>query len=470
VGFLTQTWRWLDDRTGLGRLWETFARRPVPPGVASPRRGWWYIFGIATLTAFLVQVLTGIALATMYIPSTEHAFESLRYITEQATFGRLLRGMHYFGASAVVVLTALHMARVYLTGSYKFPRELSWLSGALILFVVLGMAFTGQLLRWDRDAIASVHIAVYQVGRVPLIGEVLARFILAGQTIGATTLSRFFAFHVFFFPAVLVTLLGFHLYLVARNGISEPPVAGRPVDPRTYRAWYDRLLRRYGRPYFPDAAWREIAGGLAVIAAIVALALIVGPRAVDVPPDPTIVDATPKPDWYFLPYYALITVVPDWLERAVVFLTAGVIGGALILLPLVANRGERSPGKRPWAVGVVVTTAVVIGALFIVGVRSPWVPAFDTEPVPPETVAAAGEPAILGAGLFYAKGCQYCHAVESRGGSYGPDLTHVTRRFTPEQLTIIILRGRENMPAYRGALTEDELNAIIAFLIALDER
>jgi ubiquinol-cytochrome c reductase cytochrome b subunit len=470
VSLLKQTWRWFDDRSGLGRLVETFARRPIPPGVASPRRGWWYIFGIATLTALIIQVLTGIALATMYIPSAEDAFDSLRYITEQATFGRLLRGMHYFGASAVVVLMTLHMARVFLTGSYKFPRELSWLTGALLLFLTLGMAFTGQLLRWDRDAIASVHIAVYQVGRVPLIGETLARFILAGQTVGATTLSRFFAFHVFFFPALLFALLGFHLYLVARNGISEPPVVGRTVDPRTYRGWYDRLIRRYGRPYFPDAAWRELAGGLAVIAAVVALALIVGPRELTVPPDPTIVDATPKPDWYFLPYYALITVVPPALEQVVAALTVGVIGGALLLLPLVANKGERSPQRRPWAIGVVATTAVVIGALFITGVRSPWVPAFDTEPVPPESVGRPGEPAYRGAELFYSTGCQYCHAVEERGGGYGPDLTHVIRRFPTEQLTVIILRGRENMPAYRGSLTDEELDAILAFLRAIDER
>jgi ubiquinol-cytochrome c reductase cytochrome b subunit len=467
---LTRAWRWFDDRTGLGGLVRQAAHKPIPPGVASVRHGWWYVFGIATLAAFLNQVMTGIALATMYIPSTESAYDSLQYITESATFGRVLRGMHYFGASAMVVLIVMHMARVFLTGSYKFPRELNWLSGVILLGLVLAMAFTGQLLRWDRDAVASVHIAVYQVGRLPIVGEAIARFILAGQTIGATTLSRFFAYHVFFLPAIMLLVLGFHLYLVVRNGVSEPPAGGRPVDPRTYRAWYAALLERHGRPYVPDAAWREAIAGVGLIAVIALLALFVGPRALAAPPDPTITDATPKPDWYFLPYYALITVVPSAFERSVVLLTVGVVGGALLLLPLVANRGERSPARRPWAVGTVCLAAIVLAALLVTGVKSPWIPAFDTEPITADTLGVDSGPAVTGAQLFYTKGCQFCHAVEGRGGSYGPDLTYVFRRYRVEQLTIIILRGRENMPAYRGALTDDELEAIIAFLTTTGTR
>jgi ubiquinol-cytochrome c reductase cytochrome b subunit len=140
---------WIDDRTGLSDLLAPLIRHPIPPGTASHPAGWAYIFGTATLVAFIVQVVTGIALATAYIPSTADAYDSLRFITDDSVLGHVLRGIHYFSASAMVILIGLHMARVFLTGSFKFPREMNWLSGVVLLALTLGMAFTGQLLRWD---------------------------------------------------------------------------------------------------------------------------------------------------------------------------------------------------------------------------------------------------------------------------------------------------------------------------------
>jgi ubiquinol-cytochrome c reductase cytochrome b subunit len=470
MNWIKGPWRWLDDRTGIGAVVGRLARHPVPPGVTTLRSGWWYVFGIATLTAFVVQLVTGAVLATMYIPSTESAYDSLEYITETATFGRLLRGMHYFGASAMVVLIGAHMARVFLTGSFKFPREVNWLSGVVLLALTLGMAFTGMLLRWDQDAIGSVLIAAEQAGRVPLIGESIARFILAGRTISGTTLSRFFAVHVFLLPGLIVAVVGLHLFLLYRNGVSEPPRAGRPVDRRRYRDWYWRLVRERGRPYWPDAAWREGAFALLVVLAIAALALAFGPRALSEPPDPTLTEVTPKPDWYFVWYQAYLEVLPSALGNWAILLTPLLAGAVLVALPFVAGRGERSPARRPWAVGVVVLTTIVVAVFLITGLRAPYVPDFETEPLSVEAIGAASGPAYDGAQLFYGKGCQYCHAVEGRGGRYGPDLTHVARRLPPEQLTVIILRGRENMPAYRGSLTDEELAALLAFLRAIDER
>ena len=168
-----------------------------------PRTGWMYVFGSATLFAFTIQVVTGIALATAYVSSAGQAFASLQWITDHAFLGHLLRGMHYFGASAMVLLVGIHMIRTFLTGSYKFPRELNWVVGVVLLGLTILMGFTGQLLRWDQNGVWSTIVAAEQAGRVPVIGPWLARLLLGGQTVGGATLSRFFAYHVFFIPAMI---------------------------------------------------------------------------------------------------------------------------------------------------------------------------------------------------------------------------------------------------------------------------
>ena len=234
------------------------------------------MLGSATLIAFLIQIVTGIALASGYVPSSGQAYDSLVFITG-TNFGRIVRGIHAFGATAMIILIGLHAIRVYLMAAYKYPRQMNWLTGAGLLLLTLLMAFTGQLLRWDQTGFWSVVIAAEQAGRTPVIGNWLGHFILAGDTVGGATLSRFFAAHVFFIPALIFLFVGFHLYLVLHNGISEPPEAGRPVDPKTYRSWYHALLARDGEPFWPDAAWRDVVFGFLVIATVVALAMIVGP-------------------------------------------------------------------------------------------------------------------------------------------------------------------------------------------------
>ncbi|MDQ2810249.1 MAG: cytochrome b N-terminal domain-containing protein [Chloroflexota bacterium] len=460
---LRHLWAVFDDRTGLSGLIGSALRHPVPR--TRGWVGWAYVFGSATLFTFLLQVVTGIALATAYIPATGDAYQSIDFITHQATLGSWLRGIHNFGASAMIVLIGIHALRVFLMGSYKFPREVSWLSGSVLLLLTLAMAFTGQLLRWDQSAFWSVVVAAAQAGRAPFIGQQLAHFILGGGTVGGATLSRFFSFHVFFIPALIFAFLGGHLYLVLHSGISEPPQAGRPVDPQTYRRWYGDLLKRDGVPFWPDAAWRDAIFGVAVIGIISALGLILGPPALGQPPDPTLLQADPRPDWYFLWYFAALALLPPGVEDWVIIGGPLVLGLLLFLLPL-ANRGERSPKRRPWAVGVALLIVLLVGTLSVAGELSRWSPHFNTQVITSGVSGSPDSPLVRGAHLFNSKGCQACRAIGGNGGARGPDLTDVGLRLNHNQLTTRILNGGGNMPAFANSLTPAELADLITFLMS----
>ena len=212
--FSKRIWEWFDDRLGISETIEPIAKHLVPHDA-----GWWYVFGSATLSAFMLQVVTGIALAFSYIPSASEAYSTIRFITTDATLGHFLRGLHYYGASAMVLMVGAHGARVFLFGSYKYPREMNWVTGVLLLGFTILMGFTGQLLRVGTKPPSGRSWSVpSKAGRVPIIGTWLAHLMLGGTTIGGATLSRFFAIHVFLVPACLFAFIGLHIYLVLRHG------------------------------------------------------------------------------------------------------------------------------------------------------------------------------------------------------------------------------------------------------------
>ena len=213
--------QWLDERTSLRKVWEVIFLRKIP------KVNWLYTLGSATLFVALNQAITGILLTIYYVPTPDHAYDSVQYITTQVPLGWLIRGLHHWGASAMIVLVVLHMLRVIIFASYKFPREVTWFTGVILLLVVVGFGFTGYLLPWDQKAFWATTVGTRIAGTPPIIGDYLLRIIRGGSDISAVTLVRFFGTHVWVLPSLLFLLIGVHLYLVIRNGISAVPKRGK---------------------------------------------------------------------------------------------------------------------------------------------------------------------------------------------------------------------------------------------------
>ena len=211
---------WLDERLGWRDVWEKIFLRKVP------KVNWFYTLGSATLFLAVNQAVTGILLTIYYVPTPDHAYDSVQYITTQVAMGWLIRGMHHWGASAMIVVAVLHMLRVIFYGAYKFPRELTWITGVALLLIVVGFGFTGYLLPWDQKSYWATTVGTRIAGTPPIIGDYLLRIMRGGPELSAVTLARFFGTHVWVLPATLALLIGVHLYLVIKLGISAVPKKG----------------------------------------------------------------------------------------------------------------------------------------------------------------------------------------------------------------------------------------------------
>jgi ubiquinol-cytochrome c reductase cytochrome b subunit len=457
---------WLEQRTGLVSAIGDAARHRVPRDTAS----WWYVFGSASLVAFVLQVVTGICLAMVYAPSANDAWDSLVALDYDVPLGWFLRALHGWGSNFMVALVILHLLQVVLFGAYKYPRELTWTVGVFLLLMTLGMAFTGQIMRFDQDAYWGLGIGASIAGRTPFIGQELVHLLLGGPIIAGATLSRFFTLHVFVIPGLLIGFIGLHLLLVLRLGINEWPMPGRVVRRETYRREYEALVEADGVPFFPDAAKRDLAFGGTIILALVACAAVFGPIGPGGEPDPTIIDTEPAPDFFFLWIYAALALLPAYMETPLL-LTAPVVGiAALLALPYVSGTGEKSWRRRPVTVIVVLLALLTVGTLTSLGTYAPWSPvmtAWSATPTPRALLEGRSPLELQGALLVQSKQCRNCHALGGEGGLRGPALDDVATRLTRDQLIRQVLQGSGAMPAYGTNLSPAEVTALVAFLETL---
>ena len=457
---------WFDQRLQIGGAVRQAMTHPVPRKSAS----WWYVFGSAALTLFILQVFTGILLALIYVPSAAEAWNSLQFLNHGVTLGWFLRAVHGWGSNFMVAVVLIHLCQVFLFGAYKFPRELTWVVGVFLLLMTLGMAFTGQVLRFDQDAYWGLGIGASITSRVPVLGGTLVHMLLGGPIIAGATLSRFFALHVFLIPGLLIALVSLHLLLVLKLGINEWPMPGRVVRRSTYLKEYEELTHEDGVPFVPAAIWKDMFFSATIIVSVMACAWFFGPFGPSGYPDPTIVQTIPKPDFFFLWLYAMLALLPPSMETPALLIGPVVVIGFLILLPFLSGEGEKSWKRRPIAVVTLLLIAVALGTFTQLATYSPWSPimnAWSGDPVPVEYLNGRSPLERQGALVFQVKQCRNCHSIGGSGGKRGPALDKVATNLNRDQLVRQVIQGGGNMPAYGKNLNPAEVTALVSFLKTL---
>ena len=338
---------WLEERTGWRLVQELIEHKDVP----RHRHSFWYYFGGMTLFLFAVQVCTGILLLLYYRPSAEAAFESVQFIMTEVQFGWLIRSVHSWSANLMIAAAFVHMFSALFLRSFRRPRELTWVSGSLLLFLSLAFGFSGYLLPWNKLAFFATKVGTDIAGVVPLIGPFLLRFLRGGDEVTGATLTRFFGFHVAILPAVTTALLSIHLYLVQKHGMSVPPSVDPEKAPR---------MR-----FIPDFLLRDLVGWLAAIALLAGLAAIfpweLGEKADPFAPAP----AGIKPEWYFVFMFQTLKYIPakiltiDGELLGIMFFS--ILGLLLVITPWLSP-AQRPAEKRGWlpVVGVLVIVYIAV--------------------------------------------------------------------------------------------------------------
>ena len=378
-----------DERLGLQAIRSQLLDRRVPATV-----GWAHTLGAVCLTLILVLVLTGILLTINYSPDPGHAYHSIRYIEREIVLGRLVRGLHHWAASFLIVAAVLHLLHTFFHLAFVRPRELTWITGVLMLLVILTLGFTGYLLPWDEKAYWATVVGTNMVGQTPVIGEPLLHLVRGGAEVGAAALSRFYGVHLTLLPLALAVLVGLHVYLVVRHGISSK----KPES--SQRFW-------------PNVVAMDAVAALLVLGLLFYFALRFG-APLEAPADPTNTSYAPRPDWYFLPLFQLLVMFPGSAEAVAAVGLPFATAVLILTLPWWSRPFLRSPAGRSSLLAGAGLASVVVVLLGVTGVAPMAEGALVVDPAVPR-----------GRVLFETLGCRNCHSLRGLGGIVGPDLTLV---------------------------------------------
>lgn len=393
---ITKLIDWFDERIGIRKMWAAFADRSIPGGAS-----WFYTLGATLVFIFILQMSTGIFLTLYYTPSPDHAYASVKFIQAEAPFGSFIRGMHHWGAGAMMVVIALHVLRVYVFGAYKKPREVVWLLGVILLAIVGNFAFTGYLLPWDQKAYWATVVGTNVAGTVPVIGGALLKIVRGGAEVGNLTLSRFFTIHTFVLPWSLALLAFSHIFYVEHAG---PGGMWNAAEKKP----------GFSEPLFPNQIFRDSIVMLIVFHVLAALALT-SPASLEPQADPTDSSYNPRPEWYFFFVFQMLRFFEGRYEVVGTLVLPAITCAALFLLPFVDSKPERSPRKRKAMIAIAAIAVFTITGLTIAGARASIVNA-----------PAMTAPSVLAGRMLYDKnGCSACHSIHGKGGVIGPELTHV---------------------------------------------
>lgn len=469
---------WIDERTAVKKISRAILDEPIRGGARFA-----YVFGSGLVFLFLLQAATGIFLTMYYVPSADHAHASVAYIQKVVPMGRIIRGLHSYGASAMIIILIAHLAQTYLFGAYKQRRELLWIVGVVMMLVVLGFAFTGYLLPWDQEAYFGTKVGTSVAGEVPVVGEVMQRILLGGHDLTTLTLSRFFVTHILLLPLALLLLVVLHLYLFRRAGAAGP-----------YHHRNDGKVE----PFYPYQLFKDMLFIFIVFLVLLILAVKfparLGPQA-----DPTS-DYLARPPWYFLPLFQLLKYFPGKLALIPTVGLPTVLFGVLFLLPFIDRRPERHPLRRPVAVSALALAlggSVALGALSKYQdathpefsaklraqeeeartfVKAPFVPQEIGRSIPVNPPIVKNPPVVGSRVLkIYFANCANCHGADAMGGPMAPALVKLAKhwRLTKSFLVDYLLgHMREpapgSMPRFKQLAPEDR-EAIAEWLLALDK-
>jgi len=454
--------RWLEQRWPLAPMLRLALDEDIPCG---PRVA--YVLGSATLFLFLLQAVTGIWQLFYYVPTVDHAYESVLYLRLYVAFGWLVHGLHYWGANAFMVVMTLHAARVFLWGAYKQPRELTWLAGVALLVLGLGMMFSGAILPWDELGYWAGEVGADIAASVPLVGEFLGLLLRGDNTLAQLALSRAYVLHVAILPGLAAALIVVHLVAFRQTGSAGP--------------WDPEKRKRPGR-FWPDQVFRDVVMAASLLVVLVALCAYV-PAPITGPADPQDSSYVPKPEWTFLFLYQALKVFKGPWEPVGSVGVPLVLVLLLVLLPFLDRSEERAPAKRRGVIACGIILAAAVISLGLAGYLSqppsgppaaaPNLPAPAAAAKPAEPPPAASPEAVKAGGqLFDAKGCAACHSVNGKGGELGPDLSGESQRGRARPWLIAHIRDANAhnpntiMPPYPG-LTDKQVSDMVDYLMSL---